>query len=453
MMIFKKALPRRTFLRGIGATIALPFLDAMVPAFAAAAANPASKPATRFGVVYFPNGAIPGQWKPKGEGATFEFSPILEPLAPYRDSLLVLSGLDNREAFGIPGESGGEHPRASAAFLTCVHPVVKSVGGRFNPRVGVSVDQIMARELGKHTELASLELGIESGAIVGSCDGDSCLYNSTISWHDATTPFPVENHPRAVFERLFGDSNSTSKAVQAARIREKRSLLDFAAQDMERLRMGLGPKDREKLSQYLDSMRDVERRIQKAEEQSSRELPVLDRPPGIPARFDDHIKLLFDLQALAFQCDLTRISTFMIGREMSTMAYPEIGVPDPYHPLTHHQGDQEKIAKAARINAYHSQLFSYFVEKLRSTSDGDGSLLDHSVIVYGGGLGDANMHFAKDLPVVLLGGGNGKIKGGRHVRYPAGTPLANLYLRLMDVMGMPVEKFGDSTGNLELLSV
>ena len=296
-------------------------------------------------------------------------------------------------------------------------------------------------------------MGIESGAIVGSCDGDSCLYNSTISWHDATTPFPVENHPRAVFERLFGDSNSTSKTAQAARIREKRSLLDFAAQDMERLRMGLGPKDREKLSQYLDSMRDVERRIQKAEEQSSRELPALDRPPGIPARFDEHIKLLFDLLALAYQTDLTRVSTFMIGREMSTMAYPEIGVPDPYHPLTHHQGDQEKIKKAARINEYHARLFAYFLEKLRSTPDGDGSLLDHSVILYGGGLGDANMHLPKDLPLVLASRANGKIRGGRHLQFAVDTLLANLHLRLMDVMGMPVEKFGDSTENLNLLSI
>ena len=452
-MIFKKAIPRRAFLRGAGVTLALPLLDAMVPALAALRQNPAREPAMRIGVVYFPNGAIPNQWTPKGEGSSFELSPILEPLASFRDSLLVLSGLDNNEALGIPGESGGEHPRAAASFLTCVHPVVRSVEGSVEPHAGISVDQIIAKQFGKQTELASLELGIESGAIVGACDGDSCLYNSTISWGDATTPFPVENHPRALFERLFGDSDGTSQEARSARIREKRSLLDFATRDVERLRMGLGPKDREKLSQYFDALRDVERRIERAEEQSSRDLPELDRPAGIPAKFEEHIHLLFDLLALAFQSDLTRVSTFMIGREQSTMAYPQIGVPDPYHPLTHHQGDAEKIAKAAKINVYHSQLFSYFLEKLRSTPDGDGSLLDHSILLYGGGLGDGNMHFPNDLPIVLAGGGTGKIKGGRHLRYPSGTPLANLHLRLLEMAEVPVEKFGDSTGNLKLLPV
>ena len=449
MMIFKKAIPRRAFLRGVGAVASLPLLDAMVPAFAGVKDDPV----VRMGFVYFPNGTIQNAWKPKGEGDTFELSRILEPLAPFRDQFLVLGGLDSKEALGVAGESGGEHPRASAGFLTCVHPVVRSVTGRFEPHVGVSVDQIIADEFGKYTQLASLELGVESGNVVSSCDADSCEYNSTLSWRNATTPNPIAIHPRAVFERLFGDTDSTSQEERLARIREKRSLLDFMTQDVDRLVTGLGPRDRDKLRQYLDAIRDVERRIQKAEEQSSRELPTLERPAGIPSRFDEHIQLLFDLLVLAYQTDLTRVSTFMIGREMSNMAYPEIGVPDPYHPLTHHQGDPMKIEKATQVNVYHTQMFAYFLEKLRSTPDGDGSLLDHSIILYGAGLGDGNMHLPIDLPIVVAGGGAGKIKGGRYLKYPEGTPLANLYLRLMEMVGLQVEKFGDSSGKINLLSV
>jgi hypothetical protein len=451
MMIFKKAIPRRTFLRGTGTALALPLLDAMIPALARG--NPARNPALRFAVVYLPNGAIPDRWTPKGTGAAFEFSPILQPLAPFRRSLTVLSGLDNDEALGVPGEAGGEHPRAAAAFLTCVHPIVRSVEGKAGPKAGVSVDQIIARGLSKETQLASLELGIESGEVVGACDGDSCLYNSTISWADETTPFPVENNPRALFERLFGDSDSTSREARAVRLREKRSLLDYAAQEGQRLRRGLGTRDREKLNQYFEAVRDVERRIEKAEQQGAQELPAVSRPAGIPARFDEHITLQFDLLALAFQSDLTRVSTFMMGREQSLMTFPEIGVPDPYHPITHHQGDAEKIAKAAKVNVYHTRFFAYFLERLHSTPDGDGSLLDHSIILYGGGLGDGNQHYPKNLPVVLAGGGGGRHKGGRHVTYPSGTPLANLYLRLMEMADVPVESFGDSTGTLNLLTV
>ena len=453
MMIFKKAIPRRAFLRGAGATIALPLLDAMVPALASQRQDPARKAPTRVAVVYFPNGAIPHRWAPTGNDPALTFSPTLEPLASFRDSLLLLSGLNNNEALGIPGESGGEHPRAAASFLTCVHPAVRSVEGAVKPRAGISVDQIIAREFGKQTELASLELGIESGAIVGGCDGDSCLFNSTISWGDATTPFPIENHPRSLFERLFGDTDSTDRTARSARMREKRSLLDFASRDVERLRVGLGGEDRGKLGQYLDALRDVERRIERAEEQSSRDLPTLGRPAGIPATFDEHIRLMFDLLALAFQSDLTRVSTFMLGREQSTMTFPQIGVPDVYHPLSHHQGDPEKIERVARINAYHSQLFAYFLDKLRSTAEGDGTLLDHSIILYGGGFGDGNLHIPRDLPILLAGGGGGAIRGGRHLRYPSGTPLANLYMRLLEIVGAPVENFGDATGKLELLSL
>ena len=452
MMIFRKTLPRRTVLRGIGAALTLPMLDAMVPALAEVSNKPAAKQPTRVAFVYFPNGAIPSKWTPKTEGSNFDMTPILEPLATFKDSMLVLSGLDNVEAKGRPGERGGEHPRAAAGYLTCVHPVVQSVEGSVGHQVGTSLDQILAREFGNHTQLASLELGIESDAIVGSCDGDSCTYNSTISWLDEVTPLPVQNHPRAVFERLFGDSDSTNQADRLSRLRERKSLLDFINGEVNSMMKRLGPSDREKLDQFLEATRDVERRIEKAEEQSSRELPDMEKPAGIPRRFDDHIKLMFDLNVLAFQTDLTRVSTFMMGREMSTMAYPEIGVPDPYHPLTHHQGDVTKIEKAAMINIYHAQMFSYFLEKLRATEDGDGSLLEHSLVTYGGGLGGANMHLPEDLPVLLIGDGK-RIQGGRHIRFSQGTPLANLYMRMLDMVQVEADRFGDSSGRLQLLSV
>jgi hypothetical protein len=448
MMIFKKSISRRTVLRGVGASLALPMLDAMVPALAEADSGLTP---TRVGFVYFPNGAIPNKWTPKTVGNNFELTPILQPLASFKNDMLVLSGLDNIKAKGIAGEAGGEHPRASAAYLTCVHPYVRTAEGEYNRKVGISMDQILAKEFGKHTQLGSLELGIESDAVVGSCDGDSCSYNSTISWRDDSTPMPIQNQPRAVFESLFGDSDSTNQADRLARIRERRSLLDFVGDEASDIMAELGASDREKLDQYLDATRDVERRIQMAEQQSLRELPEIDKPAGIPKGFDEHAKLMFDLLVLAYQTDLTRVGTFMLGREMSTMAYPEIGVPDPYHPLTHHQGDVEKIEKAAMVNIYHASLFSYFLEKLQSIPDGDGTLLDHSIVSYGGGLGDANMHEPKELPIVVVARNN-LIRGGRHIRYPKGTPLANLYLRMMDLLNMSGESFGDSTGRLDLLT-
>lgn len=452
MIILKKRISRRAILRGMGAAFALPMLDAMTPALAETGKRGLADSVTRVGFVYFPNGAIPSKWAPAKVGNNFELSPILEPLTPYKDSMLILGGLDNVEAKGRPGERGGEHPRASAGYLTCVHPWVQSVEGEYSHKVGTSLDQMLAREFGKYTQLASLELGIESDAIVGSCDGDSCSYNSTISWRDEKTPLPIQNHPRSVFERLFGDSGSTNRADRIARIREKRSLLDFVSGEVSQIAKTLGPSDREILDQYLESIRDVERRIQMAEEQSWRELPDIDKPSGIPKRFDDHVKLMFDLNVLAFQSDLTRVSTFMMGREMSTMAYPEIGVPDPYHPLTHHQGDQEKIKKAAMINIYHTKMFAYFIDRLNSTPDGERTLLDNCLITYGGGLGDANMHVPEDLPILFLGNSQ-RFKGGRHIRYPDGTPLANFYMRMLDMVNMPVESFGDSTGQINLLTV
>ena len=447
MMIFKKAILRRTFLKGVGATLALPLLDSMVPAMAAVG----DKRAIRLSFVYIPNGIIMDQWTPATEGAAFEMTPILEPLAPYRDQMLVLSGLDCKNANSQPGEGGGDHERGSGAFLTGVHP--KKTGGA-DIQAGTSVDQIAAKTLGSQTELASLELTLDFAEFVGGCDpGYSCAYTNTISWRSPTTPVPMENNPRGVFERLFGPSDTTDPAERLARIRKDRSILDAVSQDVARLVTGLGPTDRRKLTEYLDAVRDVERRIQKAEQQSSQELPSLVRPVGIPATFEEHIKLMFDLQVLAYQTDKTRVITFLLAHEQSTRAYPEIGIHDPHHPLTHHAGDQEKIAKVIQIQMYHARMFSYFLERMRATPDGDGNLLDHTMIVYGGSISDANVHKHEDLPILLIGGGDGRIKSGRHVRYPADTPVANLFLTLLDKMGTRTENFGDSTGKLNLLDV
>jgi hypothetical protein len=453
MMVFKKAIPRRMFLRGIGATLSLPLLDAMVPAFASA---PAKTP-LRLGFVYVPNGVIDApyianQWTPVAEGSGFEMSPTLKPLTPLQGHLLVLTGLDSKQALGLQGELGGEHPRASGSYLTAVHTDANRKGDN-TVRAGISVDQVAARELKKYTQLASLELGIEPSDIVGASDGSTNAYTNTVCWASATSPLPMECQPRAVFERLFGDSDSTSKAERLAQAQTGRSILDFVIGDASRLMNSLGSSDRTKIGQYLEAVRDVERRIRMAEEQSSRELPTVERPAGIPATFSEHIKLMFDLQALAFQCDLTRVSTLQMGHEMSSQAYPEIGISDPHHPLTHHQGDPEKIAKAAKVNLFHIEMFAYSLEKLRSTADGDGSLLDHSMILYGSGLGDGNLHMPLNLPIILAGSGGGQIKGGRHLRYPQKTPLANLFLTLLDRVGVPTETFGDGTGQLDYLSV
>jgi hypothetical protein len=442
MIITKKAIPRRAILRGIGATVALPFLDAMVPAFAA----PPSP--VRLSVVYAPNGMNMDKWPPIGEGASFQLSPILEPLAPFRDRLLVLSGLNNSIGDPLPGEGeSAPHERAGAVFLTAVHP--KREG-----RVAVSVDQIVAAELGKHTQLASLELGLHSTDVVGQCEkGWSCAYMSTLSWRSPTTPLPIEYRPRAVFERLFGDSDSTDSAMRRAQIQRDRSILDSVTQAAAGLMKTVGPGDRARLGEYLDGMRDVERRIRLAEEQSSRELPSLERPAGIPASFEEHAKLMFDLQVLAYQTDLTRVVTFMMGPEQSNRAFPEIGVPDVHHGLSHHQKDPEKLGKLYQINLYHMKIFSYYLDKLRSTPDGDGTLLDHLLVFFGCSMSDGNDHLLQNLPLVLVGGRREQFQGGRHLRFPEETPVSNLYLTLMDKLGVPLGNFGDSSGKLDLLSV
>ena len=445
MMIFQKAIPRRAFLRGLGATVALPLLDAMLPAFASAAESASP---TRLGVVYVPNGIIMSNWTPATEGAGFEITPILAPLAPFREKMLVLSGLAHKTALALAGEGAGDHARAAATFLSGVHPK-KTEGAGI--QAGVTVDQFVAKELGKDTQLTSLELALDSTEVVGSCDGGySCAYTNTLSWRTPTSPLPMENKPRAVFERLFGDSDSTNPQERLARMQRDRSVLDFVTEEVSRMAKGLGPKDRAKLNEYLEAIREVERRIQKAEEQASRELPSLERPEGVPATFTEHAKLMADLQTLAWQTDMTRVATFMMGQESNSRVYNELGFSDAYHPLTHHQKDPGKIAKVVQIDTLHTQMLAYLLERLQATPDGEGSLLDHSMIVYGCGISDGNLHTHENLPVMVVGGGNGTIRGGRHIRYANGTPAANLYVALLEKLGMPVESYGDSTGKLAI---
>jgi hypothetical protein len=449
MMVFKKALPRRTFLRGMSAALALPLMEGMVPAFARAQSTLRS--GTRLGFIYVPNGIIMERWTPRTVGAAFEMSPILSPLEPFRDDLLVLSGLVANGARALAGEGAGEHARASATFLSGVHPK-KTEGSDL--RAGITVDQLVAKEMGRHTQLASLEVAMDSTEVVGTCDtGYSCAYSNTLCWRSETTPIPMENQPRAVFERLFGDSDSTDPAERLARIQKRRSILDSLVEEAARLAAGLGSSDRAKLDEYLDAVRDIERRIQTAEEQSAHELPPFERPGSIPATFTDHCKLMMDLQVLAYQTDTTRVITFMIGREQNTRVYDELGFSDSFHPLSHHQNDPAKIGKCIQINTLHTRMLAYFLDKMRSTPDGDGSLLDHSIIVYGSAISDGNLHLHDNLPILVAGGGSGTLKGGRHIRYPNETPTTNLYLTLLDKLGMPLEKFGDSNGRLDLATV
>ena len=443
MIITKKAIPRRSVLRGIGATLALPLLDGMVLALSAIRTT-AARGMRRFGVVYVPNGMAMEHWTPTGEGTTFEFSPILQPMAPFRDRTLVLTGLN-------PGPGGGAHAGASTKFLT-------GVAGRMTDGAeihsGTSIDQLLGKELGQYTQLSSLELALDGRDFAGSCDaGFSCAYTNTISWRTPTTPLPMENNPRVVFERLFGDSGSTDPAVRLARLKEDRSILDSVTEKVADLQQGIGPEDRHKIGQYLDAVRDVERRIQKAEEQSARELPLVQQPAGIPATFEEHMRLMFDLQLLAYQTDLTRVASFMVGREISGRTYNQIGIPDAHHPLSHHLDDPVKIGIMSKINTYHVVLFAEFVEKMRATPDGDGSLLDHSLLLYGAGMSNSNAHAPINLPIMLVGGAGGGLEGGRHITYPEDTPMANLLMAIMDALGVPMDQVGDSNGMLDVLSI
>jgi hypothetical protein len=447
--ITRTHLPRRTFLRGLGASLALPLLDGMIPALTALQQT-AAKRAPRLAVFYLPNGMNMAKWTPATGGSGFELSPILEPLAPFRDRLLVLSGMCNKEADAVPGEGGGDHSRGQAAFLTGVH-AKKTQGADI--RAGISMDQIAARSLGRETELASLELALEANDLVGGCEvGLACAYSGTIAWRSETTPLPMEMDPRAVFERLFGVSDSTDTKARLERLAMNRSILDSVAEDLGRLQRRVGPADRGKVADYVEAVRDVERRIQRAEQQSARDLPTVSYPSGIPDVFEEHFKVMLDLLALAFQTDLTRVATFLVGREQSTRSYPEVGVAEPHHPVSHHQNRPDQLEKLAKINAFHMRLFTHFLDRMKSTADGDGSLLDHSILLYGAGLSNSDVHLHHGLPIVLVGGGAGRIKGGRHLALPEHTPLANLHLTLLDKMGVAVDSLGDSTGKLELLS-
>jgi hypothetical protein len=428
--------------------LALPLLDSMIPALSAVGKT-AAKAKSRLGIVYVPHGAVMDKWTPVNDGA-LELSPILQPLAAFTDRLVVITGLDNRPALALQGEPAGGHGRIGAAFLTGVH-AKPTEGADF--RAGISIDQIAAARLGNETELASLELGLESTDLAGACDvGFSCAYVNTLSWRSPTTPLPMENNPRTVFERLFGDSASTDSSARRARMQSDRSLLDSVTEKISDLQRGLGSPDRVKLTEYLDAVRDIERRIQKAEGQSARELPAVDAPSGsIPSSFEEYAKVMLDLQVLAYQTDLTRVITFMIGKELSNRTYPEIGVPDPHHPLTHHGNNPDKVARMAKINAFHVSLFAYYLEKLKATPEGDGSLLDHGLYLYGSGMGDPNVHSHVDLPVLLAGGGAGRVKGARHIKYAEPTPLANLHLTLLEKVGVRLDAFADSRGKVEEL--
>ena len=416
MIVTKKHLPRRAFLRGLGTTLALPLLDSMVPALSAQSA--AAKPVLRLGFVYHATGMIMDRWTPAAEGSGFEFTPTMKPLEPFRDRILVLSGLAQVNGRAL-GDGPGDHARGGAVFLTGVHPK-KTEGAGI--QCGISVDQIAAKELGKQTQLASLEIGLESQSLAGGCDsGYSCAYTNTLSWRTATTPLPLEINPRRLFERLFGDGDSTDAAARLARLEEQRSILDYVAGSIDRLETKLGSSDRNKLSQYLEAIRDIERRIQKAEQQNaSMKIPVMERPGAVPEKFEDHAKLMMDLQVLAFQTDMTRVITYVPAREGSNRSYREIGISDGHHSITHHQNDQEKIDNVAKIDNLLVKNFAYLLDRLKATPDGEGNLLDHSIIVYGSGTADGNRHTHHDLPVVVAGGGAGQTQGRTPPALPDG---------------------------------
>lgn len=441
--ITKKAFNRRTILRGLGTAFALPLLDSMVPSLTAFDKT-AAAPVNRFGAVYTPNGRVMKNWTPLVDGEKFEFTPTLQPLAPYRDKLLVLSGLNRR----LPeNHVVGVHCSASTGFLTDSLPTPAE---GTNLYAGISADQIAAKHLGHYTQLASLEVSLQPGDLGGTSEtGFSKAYVNTMSWSSATTPLPMESNPRAVFERLFGDTGSTDPAVRMARLQQERSILDSITEVVADLGRELGQKDRLKLVQYMEAVRDVERHIQKTEEQNEKELPLIEHPAGIPVNFSEHARLMYDLCVLAFQADLTRVITFMVGHELSGQTYPEIGVADAHHAISHHQGNPVNLEKLSKIDAYNVSLFAHFIEKLNSTPDGDGSLLDHGMILFGAGMSDGNLHDPKNLPIALLGNGCGQLKGGRHLRYKE-TPLANLHVTLLNKLGVHVDSIGDSQGELDL---
>jgi len=442
MIVTKRALPRRTFLRGAGTALALPLLDAMIPSLTALADTPAN-PARlrRLGFVYMPMGCDLTRWTPPGDDKLDELSPSLGPLAPVKQKVAVISNLELRNAYP------GTHATSNAAFLSAAK-AKRTESTDYH--LGTTVDQIAARQLGRDCQLPSLELSMDLLSVVGQCDnGYACVYQNNLSWSSPTTPLPAEAHPRIVFENLFGEEGAGDRR---AALKKRASLLDSVADELLRLQKTLGPGDRQRVDQYLESVRDVERRIQRAEAAAGENtLPDRDRPAGVPASYADHARLMFDLQLLALQGDMTRVITFQLARETSTRSYTEIGVSEPHHPLTHHGNDPDKIAKVAKINRFHVSLFAEFLEKLESAREGDGSLLDHSLYLYGSGMGNPNVHDHVNLPIIVAGGAAGNMQGGRHIRHKEATPLANLHLTLLDKVGVRLDSFADSNGKLDAL--
>ena len=446
MIVTGKHLPRRTFLKGLGAAVALPMLDAMTPAFA----GPALKQTpTRLAFTYIPNGVTLQAWTPAAAGREFEFTRILKPLEALREHTLVITGLAQQNANAL-ADGAGDHARAAACYLTGVHPR-KTAGADI--QAGVSVDQIAAGAIGGDTRFPSIELGCDESRTVGNCDsGYSCAYTNSLSWRSPTSPMPPETNPRLAFERLFGGIDAgLDPATRAIRRRERRSILDVVAARTNALVGSLGPSDRRKMDEYLTSVREIERRIEIAERDTREVTPDFEMPSGVPVLFADYASLMFDMQAIAFQADLTRVSTLMLGREGSLRTYPEIGVPDPHHPLTHHRDNPEWIEKVTKVNVLHMELFAKFIAKLAATPDGDGTLLDHAIVVYGSGIADGNKHTHEDLPVVVAGHGGGLL-GGRHLVYAENTPMTNFYLTMLDRIGVKEETIGDSTGRVEHLT-
>lgn len=475
MIITRKHLPRRTFLKGLGATIALPMLDAMIPAVARGATEIAAasgKVPNRIAWAYVPNGVTMNSWAPTGQGANYEFSRILKPFEKYRNDMMVVSGLGHEQPRGqggrqnrqddappannaakpdelIPGQPGG-HATAGSLYLTGVKPK-KTIG--MDVQSGTSVDQLIAAHIGGQTQLRSLELSCDDTRSIGNCDGGySCVYNNTICWKNPNTPLPPETNPRMVFERLFGTEDfGLDPAVRARRAMYRKSILDTVGVRADSIISTLGNSDKRKVDEYLSGIREIEKRIQAAEKQEKRVDPAIDKPSGIPEEFAEHLKLMFDLQVLAWQADLTRVMTLLIGREGSLRTYPEIGVPDSHHPLTHHRNNPAFIEKVTQINCYHTQLFTYFLDKLKNAKDGDGSLLDHSMVVYGSGISEGNTHDHFDLPTVIFGRGSGKLKTGQHIKFPGGTGMNRMFLSLMDCMGIKEENFSGATEGLSEL--
>ena len=442
MIISKMALPRRTFLRGIGATVALPLLDAMIPSMTAFAQTPA-KAVRRLGFVYIPMGSDVARWTPPGEaGPLTELSSTLSPLASLQKHITVLSNMELKNAYP------GTHATSNAAFLSAAKAKWTESTDYY---LGTTVDQIAAKQMGQETQLPSLELAMDLMEVVGQCDnGYACVYQNNLSWSSPTTPLPSEAHPRVVFERLFGEGGTTDD--RRAALNRRASLLDWVREDIARIQKQLGPNDRNKVSEYLDSVREVERRIQKAEAQTlDNPLPDLDRPVGVPASYGEHARLMFDLQALALQGDITRVITFQLARETSNRSYTEIGVSDPHHPTSHHGGDPEKLAKIAKINQFHVSLLAYYLDKLNSIKEGNGSLLENSLILYGSGMGNPNVHDHVNLPIIVAGGAGGSVKGGRHIKYEQPAPVSNLHVTMLDAVGVKIDKFQDSTGKIDTM--